>query len=90
MNAWPPAIFQLACLRHLVLHAHSTWARLPAGLGQLSNLETLEVKMAIEGGCVRGFLMEVLTVSRQPTASVVAVHVHLSRHSRTLCMCCQP
>lgn len=37
-------------LRHLVLHAHSTWARLPPALGQLASLETLEVKMAIEGG----------------------------------------
>jgi hypothetical protein len=50
INAWPPAIFQMPNLRHLVLHAHSTWARLPPALGQLASLETLEVKMAIEGG----------------------------------------
>ena len=56
INAWPPAIFEMRNLRHLVLHAHSTWARLPPALGQLASLETLEVRMAIEGGCEPLFL----------------------------------
>ena len=46
-------MFELGSLRELVLHADSTWARLPPALGKLTALERLEVRMRIDGGCAQ-------------------------------------
>ncbi|BDA44031.1 probable leucine-rich repeat-containing protein 7 [Coccomyxa sp. Obi] len=50
LNLWLPAIFSLTNLKELYLAANSTWARLPPALGNLSSLEVLHIKMAIDGG----------------------------------------
>jgi hypothetical protein len=40
----------LTNLKELFLTANNTWARLPPALGDLTALEVLQIKMAIDGG----------------------------------------